>query len=128
MTDNTGTAAAVGEGVVAAFFDACARDAFDEAVACFAEDGVWIMAEGPEPGTTYRRDRIRDFLVDLVKKREELADQGIGLVFEPAVVVGDRQIIEFTLRNGDGEVIDRGVDLFTLKDGLILVKDVFRKA
>ncbi|MFE4514223.1 nuclear transport factor 2 family protein [Kitasatospora sp. NPDC056783] len=128
MTDNTGTGAAVGEGAVAAFFDACARDAFDEAVACFAEDGAWIMAEGPEPGTTYRRDRIREFLVDLVKKREELADQGIGLVFEPAVVVGDRQIIEFTLRNGAGEVIDRGVDLFTLKDGLILVKDVFRKA
>lgn len=44
------------------------------------------------------------------------------------MVVGDRQIIEFTLRDATGRVLDRGVDLFTLKDGLILVKDVFRKA
>ncbi|MFJ9949585.1 nuclear transport factor 2 family protein [Kitasatospora sp. NPDC091207] len=128
MTDNTVAGAAVGEGKVAAFFDACARDAFDEAVACFAEGGVWSVAEGPEPGTSYRRDEIRAYLVDLVKKREEFGDQGIALVFEPAVVAGDRQIIEFTLRDATGRVLDRGVDLFTLKDGLILVKDVFRKA
>ncbi|MGW6741584.1 nuclear transport factor 2 family protein [Streptomyces sp. NPDC055025] len=128
MTDNTVQTMKVGEGVVAVFFDACARDAFDEAVACFAEDGAWIVAEGPEPGTTYRRHQIRAYLTDLVKKREQLGDQGIELVFQPAVVLHDRQIIEFSLRNAAGDVLDRGVDLFTLRDGLILVKDVFRKA
>ncbi len=41
---------------------------------------------------------------------------------------GEQAIVEWSVRKGTGEIVDRGIDLFTLKDGKIAVKDVFRKA
>jgi len=130
MNETTVETKAVGEGPVAAFFDACARDAIDEAVACFAEDGVWVTAEGPQPGagTTYGRDEIHAYLVQVVQLRKQFESQGIQAVFEPVMVLDDKQLITYSVRNAAGDVVDRGVDVFHLRDSLILRKDVFRKA
>ena len=113
---------------VAAFFERCARDDVDGAVACFADDGVWIMPEGPEPGTTYRRDQIKDHLAGMIEARKKLEAQQVQVWFGEPLRVADRVIVESRLLDADGRVTDRGVDIFTLKDGLIAVKDVFRKA
>jgi ketosteroid isomerase-like protein len=113
---------------VTAFFERSARDDIDGAVDCFTADGVWIMPAGPEPGTTYRRDQIREHLTGLIDARKKLeADQVSFEVGEP-LRVADRVIVESRLIAADGTVMDRGVDIFTLRDGLIAVKDVFRKA
>ena len=113
---------------VAAFFERCARDDIDGAVACFAQDAVWIMPQGPEPGTTYRRDQIREHLAGLIEARKKLEADQMQVRFDEPLRVADRVIVESRLLDADGRVTDRGVDIFTLKDGLIAVKDVFRKA
>lgn len=114
--------------VVTAFFERCAEDDIDGAVACFAAEGVWIMPDGPEPGTTYRRDQIKDHLTGLIETRKKLEAQQVQLHFEEPLRVADRVIMEFRLLDAAGKVLDRGVDIFTVRDGLIAVKDVYRKA
>ena len=127
-TTTTSTTTPTAFDPVAAFFERCAVDDVDGAVACFAADGVWIMPEGPEPGTTYRRDQIRDHLLGMIEARKKLEAQQVRVEFGEPLRVADRVIIEGRVLGADGAVMDRGVDIFTLKDGLIAVKDVFRKA
>lgn len=113
---------------VTAFFERCAVDDIDGAVECFAADGIWIMPSGPEPGTTYRRDQIREHLSGLIEARKKLEADQVAVEFDEPLRVADRVIVESRLTAADGTVLDRGVDIFTLRDGLIAVKDVFRKA
>ncbi|MEV4726537.1 MULTISPECIES: nuclear transport factor 2 family protein [Micromonospora] len=113
---------------VAAFFAACDADDLDAAADCFAPDGVWIVAAGPEPGHTYHRKEIPGFLAEIIGKRDELDAAGARMVYGDRVVVADREFLEFRCESATGEVLERGVDVFTLRDGKILVKDVFRKA
>jgi uncharacterized protein len=113
---------------VTEFFERSAKDDVDGAVACFTEDGVWIMPQGPEPGTTYRRDQIREHLIGVIEARKKLETQQIQVQFDEPLRVGNRVIIEARILDADGKVVERGVDIFTLRDGLIAVKDVYRKA
>ena len=113
---------------VTAFFERCAKDDIDGAVACFAADGVWIMPQGPEPGTTYRRDQIRDHLMGLIEARKTLEAQQMQVQFGEPLRAGNRVIVEASMLDAEGKVVDRGVDIFTVRDGLIAVKDVYRKA
>ncbi|MFF3754690.1 nuclear transport factor 2 family protein [Streptomyces sp. NPDC002018] len=118
MTDN----------VVTRFFTAGEADDVPGAVACFADDGVWITWDGPEPGTTYRRDEIPGLLAGMIDTRKKFENQGVRIVYGEQLVAGDKIVLEYTLKSPDGSVLDRGVDIFTLRDGKIAVKDVFRKA
>ncbi|WP_050777839.1 nuclear transport factor 2 family protein [Micromonospora sp. ATCC 39149] len=116
--------------VVHQFFELGAKRDVDGAWDCFAEDAVWLASEGSEPGTTYNKAEIRDLLVQMDKLGAEVAAQGMAGVFEEPVflVNGDQAVVEWSLRAADGKIVERGIDLFTIKDGKILVKDVFRKA
>ncbi|RLV04272.1 hypothetical protein CTZ27_09830 [Streptomyces griseocarneus] len=113
---------------VTTFFERCAVDDVEGAVACFTLDGLWIMPNGPEPGTTYRREQMTDHLNGLIELRKKLEVQGMHLEFDEPMRAGDRVVVESRLLDAADKVVDRGVDVFTLKDGLIAVKDVYRKA
>jgi ketosteroid isomerase-like protein len=115
--------------VVHEFFERGAAQDIDGAWQCFAEDGEWIDSAGPEPGTTYRKTEIRDHLVKMNELNKEIQSQGLRGVFEEPVFLTDpdQAVVEWSLRRGD-EIVERGIDLFTLRGGKILVKDVFRKA
>ncbi|QFZ20145.1 nuclear transport factor 2 family protein [Saccharothrix syringae] len=116
--------------VIHQFFESGAKGDVDGAWACFADDAVWLASEGPEPGRTYTKTEIRDLLVQLDEMARTVRAQGMDGVFEEPVFLTDpdKAVVEWSLRKADGEVVDRGIDLFTLRDGKILVKDVFRKA
>ncbi|MCM3887456.1 nuclear transport factor 2 family protein [Frankia sp. R82] len=113
---------------VAAFFAACDADDLGAAADCFAPDGVWIVASGPEPGRTYTRDEIPAFLKEIVGKRDLLDADGARMIYGERIVVADQEFLEFRCESAAGVVLDRGIDVFTLSDGKILRKDVFRKA
>ncbi|MFC9293536.1 nuclear transport factor 2 family protein [Streptomyces sp. NPDC057011] len=117
-----------GKDIVNRFFEAGLRDDIEAAADCFTEDGRWIMAEGAEPGTTYTREEIPAFLDKIIGLRKEYEAKGITLEYGELLEVEDRVILEFTVNSPDGKVLDRAVDLFTIRDGKIAVKDVFRKA
>jgi uncharacterized protein len=116
--------------VIHEFFEAGAREDIDTAWNCFAEDGVWIEAAGSEPGTTLDKTAIRDLLVKMNDLQRQVIAQGMRGVFEEPVFLenGNQAVVEWSLRNADDDILDRGIDLFTLRDGKILVKDVFHKA
>ena len=120
----------MGKSVVHDFFALGAKEDIDGAWGCFADDGVWIAAEGTGPGTTYTKPEIRDLLVKMNDLGKEVRAQGMeGRFEEPVFLVNDTQaVVEWSLRKADGTVVDRGIDLFTLRDGKITCKDVFRKA
>lgn len=135
MTDTTSTGGhdtdrENGDDPVSRFFACGARGDVDGAWKCFADDGVWILPDGDEPGTTIGQPGIRDHIAKMDELSRQIADQGLEGVFQKPVFLanGDQAIVEWTLRKIGGEVLDRGIDLFTLRDGKILVKDVFRKA
>ncbi|GAA2250726.1 hypothetical protein GCM10010232_43290 [Streptomyces amakusaensis] len=117
-----------GKDVVNRFFAAGLRDDVEAASACFTDDARWIMAEGVEPGTTYTKEEIPGFLDKIIGLRKEYEAKGITLVYGELLEVGDRVILEFTVNSPDGAVLDRAVDVFTIREGKIAVKDVFRKA
>lgn len=117
--------------VVHEFFELGAKEDIDGAWKCFADDGVWIASEGAGPGTTYAGEEIRTLLVKMNDLGKELGAQGLeGRFEEPVFLVNDTQaVVEWSLRKkADGSVVDRGIDLFTVRDGKIACKDVFRKA
>ncbi|WP_345619832.1 nuclear transport factor 2 family protein [Streptomyces ziwulingensis] len=116
------------DNVVSRFFAAGEADDVPAAVACFADDGVWITWDGLEPGTTHRRAEIPVLLSDMIRKRKELESQGVRIIYGEQVEAADKVVLEYTLEAPNGTVVDRGVDIFTLREGKIAVKDVFRKA
>ncbi|MDH6131111.1 ketosteroid isomerase-like protein [Kitasatospora sp. MAA4] len=118
----------VGKDVVNRFFEAGLRDDIQAAADCFAPDARWIMAEGAEPGTTYTKAEIPAFLEKIIGLRKEYEAKGITLEYGELLEVQDRVVLEFSVLSPEGKVLDRAVDLFTIQDGLIAVKDVFRKA
>ncbi|WP_406154622.1 nuclear transport factor 2 family protein [Streptomyces sp. NBC_00882] len=113
---------------VLAFFAACGDDDVRRAAECFADDGVWIAAEGDEPGRTHKRSELEDFIAEVLRKRDELHAAGAEMAFGEHLVVADKEILEFTVTSRDGGILERGVDIFTIRDGKIACKDVFRKA
>lgn len=116
------------DNVVSRFFAAGEADDVPGAVACFTDDGVWITWDGPEPGTTYPREALPSLLSAMIDKRKELESQGVRIIYGEQLEAADKVVLEFTVQAANGTVLDRGVDIFTLRDGKIAVKDVFRKA
>ncbi|WP_436791223.1 nuclear transport factor 2 family protein [Yinghuangia sp. YIM S10712] len=113
--------------VVELFFRASEREEVDTAMECFAKDGIWISPEGDEPGTTYTMDTIREYLVQQIGVLREFERQGISVDYGEFVEAGDKVYIQATVRQPDGKVLNRFVDVFTMRDGKIAIKDVFRK-
>ncbi|RMI40710.1 nuclear transport factor 2 family protein [Streptomyces triticirhizae] len=118
------------DNVVSRFFELGAKEDLDGAWECFADDGVWILPEGDGPGTTLNKQEIREHIEKMNELSHQITAQGLEGVFEKPVFLtnGEQAIVEWSLRKIGGDVIERGIDLFTLRDGKILVKDVFRKA
>ncbi|MEW2619198.1 nuclear transport factor 2 family protein [Streptomyces sp. NPDC048106] len=118
------------DNAVSRFFELGAQEDIDGAWKCFAEDGVWITSDGPEPGRTLRGREIRDLIEEMNEQAHQIRAQGMDGVFEKPVFLanGDQAVVEWSLRKEDGTIVQRGIDLFTLRDDKILVKDVFRKA
>lgn len=114
--------------VVALFFGASYEADYDTAVACFTDDGIWIGPEGPEPGKTYKYDEIRDYLIQQKGVLDDFHSQGISVEYGPLDEIGDKVYLEAAVRRSDGEILNRFVDVFTMRDGKIAVKDVFSKA
>jgi ketosteroid isomerase-like protein len=112
------------------FFALGAKGDIEGAAACFADDGIWITPDGGGPGTVHTRAEIPALMAQLEEYGKKIRSEGLDGVFEEPVflVNGEQAVVEWSVRNADGQVIDRGIDLFTLRDGKIAVKDVFRKA
>jgi ketosteroid isomerase-like protein len=99
----------------------------EAATECFADDGVWIAAEGDEPGRTYHKKEIPELLRHLRGVSEQYAAQGVAIDYGDPVEVGDRVYLEAAVRTADGTAIARVLDVFTVRDNKIVVKDVYRK-
>lgn len=96
----------------------------DAAVACFTDDGTYILAGGPEPGTTFQRSGIAGIFQEMIDRHSD----STVTWSDPVGVDDGRVLLEFTIADPDGKVLHRGVDLFEIRDGKIAVKDVFSKA
>lgn len=114
--------------VVERFFAAGERDDVATAADCFSPDGVWTTAAGPEPGTTYHRDEIPAFLAKMIGVRKEYEAKGITVTYGDLAEAGDKVYLEVVVTSAAGKVLDRAIDVFTVRDGKIVVKDVYRKA
>jgi ketosteroid isomerase-like protein len=96
----------------------------DQAASFFADDGKYILASGPEPGTTYEGSGIVQIFRELVTRHSDSTVKWS----DPVGVDDGRVLVEFTITDQTGKVLHRGVDIFELRDGKIAVKDVFSKA
>lgn len=116
------------KGIVEQFFEACLNDDIEAAVECFAEDGLWILPMGPEPGTTHTKDEIGEIIVGMNKMRDETTASGIVVHFSDPIYFTDKAYVEFSLTDPNGKLMERGIDIFTIREGKIVSKDMFRKA
>lgn len=105
------------------FFKASERSEVDTAMSCFAEDGVWIDPVGKE----YRGEEIRTYLVQQIGVLHDFHSKGISVNYTGLAEVGDSVFIAATVNAADGTELKRFVDIFTMRDGKIVVKDVFGK-
>lgn len=65
------------DNVVSRFFELGAKEDIDGSWECFAEDGVWITSDGPEPGKTLRGQEIRDLIVQMNELEHQIRAQGM---------------------------------------------------
>ena len=111
------------------FLDTSQAGDIEAAVDCFTDDGRWIMPEEKKPDSVYHKGEIGELITNMNKYHDELLAQGLDGHFETPVFFGeDEALLRWSIRSADGTVVDRGVDLFVLRDGRIALKDVFRKA
>jgi ketosteroid isomerase-like protein len=114
--------------VIDRFFKTSGAGDIETAVACFADDGKWITPDGDGVGVVHTKDQIGDLIVSMNAMRERMIATGVDGRFEPAVMFGENEgLVRWTVETTDGKVVNRGVDLFVLRDGKIVLKDVFRK-
>lgn len=99
-----------------------ARDP-DQAATFFADDGKYILASGPEPGSTYGRSELVGVFRELVDRH---TDSTVDWS-DPVGLEDGRVLVEFTVTDPEGKVLQRGVDIFEVRDGKIALKDVFSK-
>lgn len=100
----------------------------ETAVECFADDGQWVTPDGDGLGTVHTKDQIGDLMRNLNAMRDKMLAAGVDARFEPPIAVGeDMGLVRWTVETNDGKVMNRGVDLFVLRDGKIVLKDVYRK-
>jgi ketosteroid isomerase-like protein len=105
------------------FFAAWYRKDLDGLLDCVTDDIVFLMSTGPEPGLTLRGK------ADVGKAfAEQMADDGTATtVLDEPVVLGEHAYGTWSVESPDMAVPVRGVDLYTFRDGLIAIKDVYRK-
>ena len=119
----------VSEATLLAVLDAFNRHDLDGIMEHFADDAVFESPRGPDPwGTRYvGREAVR---AGLAKRFEGVADVQYGDDRHFLSVDGDRGVSEWTLTGTtrDGQRLEvRGCDLWTLRNGQIVVKDSFWK-
>lgn len=110
--------------LVALFFKASEENEVDTAMNCFADDGVWICPEG-RPYTGH--DEIRPYLIQQIGVLYDFHKQGISVNYTELAEVGDTVFIGATVNAADGSEIRRFVDIFKIRNGKIVLKDVFAK-
>ena len=103
------------------FLAAWKRADLDGVVACLAEDVVYSTSGRTGQATTYRgRDEVAAAFAD------QLGDDP-GLALGPIVAADGRALNEWAYPLAESGTTLRGVDVYTIRDGLIAVKDVFGK-
>lgn len=109
--------------VVALFFRASEESQIETALSCFTDDGVWI----DPTGKVYAGEEIEPYLKQQIDLLHEFHSKGVTVNYTPLVEEGDRVYIGATVNQADGTELRRFVDVFTMRDGKILIKDVFAK-
>ena len=120
---------AVSEDVLLAVLDAFNRHDLDAIMSHFADDAVFESPRGPEPrGTRYvGKDAVR---AGLAKRFEGIPDVHYGDDRHFLSADASRGVSEWTLTGTttDGQRLEvRGCDLWTFRDGRIVVKDSYWK-
>jgi steroid delta-isomerase-like uncharacterized protein len=117
------------EGVLMAVLDGFNRHDLDAILEHFADDAIFESPRGPEPyGTRYvGKDEVR---IGLAKRFAGIPDVHYGDDRHFVSADGTRGASEWTLTGTttDGQRLEvRGCDLWTLRDGKIVVKDSYWK-
>jgi steroid delta-isomerase-like uncharacterized protein len=117
------------EGVLMAVLDGFNRHDLDAILEDFADDAIFESPRGPEPyGTRYvGKDEVR---IGLAKRFAGIPDVHYGDDRHFVSADGTRGASEWTLTGTttDGQRLEvRGCDLWTLRDGKIVVKDSYWK-
>lgn len=107
--------------IYARFAAAWAARDIEALLSCVTDDVVYGASVGHEPGTTYRgKAAVADGFRAMMAH-----DHGSVLTPGRTVFVGDLGFAEWTYRGPAGEV--RGIDVLVFRDGLLAVKDAYRK-
>ncbi|MEC3976978.1 nuclear transport factor 2 family protein [Amycolatopsis sp. H20-H5] len=114
--------------VIDRFFKSSGAGDVETAVECFADNGQWITSDGDGLGTVHTKDQLGDLMNSLNATRETMIASGVDAKFESPIMLGENLgLVRWTVETNDGKVMNRGVDLFVLSDGKIVLKDVYRK-
>jgi ketosteroid isomerase-like protein len=114
--------------VIERFFKSSGDGDIETAVGCFADDGKWITPDGDGIGTVYTKDQFGELITSMNAMREKMIASGVDGKFEPPVMFGENEgLVRWTVESTDGKVVNRGVDIIVLRDGKIVLKDVYRK-
>lgn len=104
------------------FADAWAARDLDGVMACFHREAVYIASVGPEPGQRAQGTQaIRDLIVRMFAL-DDCIDQSLS---EP-LFADNAAFWTWSYRLRSGREL-RGCDLFEFRDGLIVLKDAYRK-
>ncbi len=98
-----------------------ARD-LDGVLACFHSNAIYFASVGPLPGEkAHGPTEIRD-LIERMFAHDKGTDPSVG---DP-IFTGDSGIQTWVYRDAEGRET-LGCDIFRFRDGLILLKDAYRK-
>jgi len=98
----------------------------DACMACFTDDAVYAAAVGDGPGTVFAGKAAIRVQLERIFGDAALAPLACGR----HIVVGDVAMMEWSLdrRAPDGTTTTvKGVDVYEFRDGLISLKDSYRK-
>jgi uncharacterized protein len=112
------------------FFALGEKGDIEGAAACFADADAWITLDGDGPGGIHTRTEIPALMTQLEEYGKNITSEGPDGVFEEPffLVNGEQAVVEWSVRKGDEQVIDRGINLSALRDGKIAINDIFRRA
>jgi len=108
--------------LLARFGEAWGAGDVDAIMACFHSNAVYFASVGPEPGEEAKGTAaIRQAVQNIFEHDGEVSQTVSAPVF-----FADMAFWSWTYRHLSGAEV-RGCDLFKFKDGLILLKDAYRK-
>jgi steroid delta-isomerase-like uncharacterized protein len=119
----------IGEDTLLAVLDAFNRHDLDAIMSHFADDAIFESPRGPEPGGTRYAGKAA-VRAGLAKRFEGIPDVHYGADRHFLSADGSRGVSEWTLTGtmADGQRLEvRGCDLWTFRDGRIVVKDSYWK-